>query len=112
MCCPTAELPAWPPGCASTPVGVVCRDGSASYAGAIRQGAPGAVQVSDRWHLWNNLAAAVEKTVVSHAACWKSMPHAATSTLAERTRERFHTVHALLDEGAGLLECTRRLGWP
>jgi transposase len=28
---------------------IVCRDGSAAYAEAIRQGAPEAVQVSDRW---------------------------------------------------------------
>ncbi len=39
------------------------------------------------------------------------MLHTATSALAERTHERFHAVHALLNEGAGLLECARRLGW-
>lgn len=92
-------------------VDVVCRDGSASYAEAIRQGAPQAVQVSDRWHLWHNLTAAVEKVVISHTSCWKSLLHTGTSVLVERTRERFHAVHALLDEGAGLLECARRLGW-
>lgn len=91
-------------------VSVVCRDGSASYAEAIRRGAAGAVQVSDRWHLWHNLAAAVETTVTSHASCWKSLPHTGTSALSDRTRERFHAVHALLDEGAGLLECNAAWG--
>lgn len=36
-------------------VEVVCRDGSATYAEAIRRALPDAVQVSDRWHLWRNL---------------------------------------------------------
>jgi len=31
--------------------GVVCRDGSGAYGEAVRQALPGAVQVSDRWHL-------------------------------------------------------------
>jgi transposase len=48
---------------------VVCRDGSAAYAEAIRQGAPGGVQVSDRWHLWHGLATAAEKTVIAHSGC-------------------------------------------
>jgi transposase len=92
-------------------VQIVCRDGSAAYAEAIRQGAPKAVQASDRWHLWHNLAGAVEKCIVAHAACWNSTPRAAGSPLAARTRERHAAVHALLSNGVGLLECARLLGW-
>ncbi|MEV0701810.1 ISL3 family transposase [Saccharopolyspora sp. NPDC050389] len=92
-------------------VQVVCRDGSAAYAEAIRQGAPTAVQASDRWHLWHGLAAAVEKCVVAHAACWNTTPRPAGSALAARTRERHAAVHSLLAQGVGLLECSRRLGW-
>ena len=44
-------------------------------------------------------------------ACWNTTPRPTGSALAERTRERFAAVHALLGEGAGLLECSRRLGW-
>lgn len=33
-------------------VEVVCRDGSATYAEAIRRALPDAVQVADRWHVW------------------------------------------------------------
>jgi transposase len=34
-------------------VEVVCRDGSTTYAEAIRRALPDAVQVSDRWHVWH-----------------------------------------------------------
>jgi hypothetical protein len=53
-------------------VEVVCQDGSAAYAEAIPQGAPQAVQVSDRWHLWHGLGGAVEKTVIAHNSCWRA----------------------------------------
>jgi transposase len=91
-------------------VEVVCRDGSASYAQAITDALPDAVQVSDRWHLWHGLAAAVEKTVTAHAACWRTTSvEVAPGSRNEGVLARHAAVHDLLDAGVGLLECARRL---
>jgi transposase len=89
----------------------VCRDGSATYAEAIRQALPEAVQVSDRWHLWSNLCGKVLAEVRSHAACWAGAVNPARpgGVREETTRERWQQVHNLLDKGVGLLECARRL---
>lgn len=40
---------------------IVTRDRSQTYADAIQQGAPDAVQIADRWHLLKNLTDAVFK---------------------------------------------------
>jgi transposase len=88
---------------------VVCRDGSGAYGEAVRRALPGAVQVSDRWHLWHGLGEAVRKEVAAHCACWAQAAPAQSGKRAETTLERWQQVHGLLGKGVGLLDCSRRL---
>ncbi|KQX56952.1 hypothetical protein ASE09_25075 [Streptomyces sp. Root66D1] len=84
--------------------------GRIGHAEAIRRALPDAVQISDRWHLWHNLAEAVRKGVAARNICWaKAGQPPAEGCQAITTRERRQQVHDLRERGVGLLECVRRL---
>ncbi|MEU8497570.1 ISL3 family transposase [Streptomyces lavendulae] len=92
-------------------VEIVCRDGSTTYAEAIRRALPDAVHVADRWHLWHNLCEAALSEVKAHSTCWAAVLDSPIyeGPRAQTTLERWHQGHGLLDQGVGLLECARRL---
>ncbi len=91
-------------------VEVVTRDGSGTYGEAVRSALPDAVQCGDRWHLWHLLAEAAAKEVAAHCACWAESAPLQEGKRAETTLERWQQVRDLRDKGAGLLDCSRRLG--
>lgn len=108
-------------------VQVICRDRAGAYAEGARTGAPEAVQVADRWHLWHNLGQAVERTVATCRDALRPEPPTATppapnatskaraaprladSPLAVRTRQRHHDIHQLIAAGLGVKAIARRL---
>ena len=91
-------------------VEVVTRDGSGAYGEAVRSALPDAVQCGDRWHLWHLLAEAAAKEVAAHSACWADGAPLQEGKRAETNLERWRQVHDLRSQGAGLLDCSRRLG--
>ncbi|MEH6377135.1 ISL3 family transposase [Streptomyces sp. KLMMK] len=111
-------------------VEIICRDRATAYAEAARQAAPQAMQVADVWHLWSNLAKAVEKTITAHYGCLRAAHEAAATTrvpepppvpdgfldvrgrprrIVATIRERHQAVQDLLAEGRSLRGISRDL---
>ena len=115
---------------------VICRDRATAYADGARQGAPDAIQVADRWHIFHNLAGYVDKAVTRHRGCLKApvpgpgkpppagnpvpdlqqaaaaaaQQRADDSPLARRTRDRYEQVQALRAQGLGIKPIMRATG--
>ncbi|MFE6056467.1 transposase [Kitasatospora sp. NPDC056446] len=52
---------------------VVCLDRAPFFAEGARTGAPQAVRLADRWHLWHNVSEAAEQCVTRHRACLRTV---------------------------------------
>ncbi|WP_309236585.1 ISL3 family transposase [Streptomyces sp. CAI 127] len=108
---------------------VVCRDRAPFFAEGASAGAPTAVQVADRFHLWRNLGEAAERCVSRHRSCLRTpfavpgsesvttpqAPEAGASPwpkghrFADRTREMHAIVHGMLGEGRSRRAVAREL---
>ncbi|HZM67217.1 MAG TPA: ISL3 family transposase [Nakamurella sp.] len=109
-------------------VEVICRDRAGAYADGARDGAPDAIQVADRWHLWDNLCQHVERLVAAHHACLPEpvvpspdgpdpgddpvdlvVPPWPDTLRIEHTRQRYDQTHDLRDQGLSMRAIARRL---
>ncbi|MCZ4612369.1 ISL3 family transposase [Streptomyces sp. Lzd4kr] len=105
-------------------VRVVCRDGSLVYRQGITEGAPDAVQVSDRFHLWQGLSKRVSDVAAAHRRCLPAAvpdpepapaspaasPEPADTPARQHAKRLFEAVHAANGSSRSLSAVARELG--
>ncbi|WP_235618335.1 ISL3 family transposase [Streptomyces sp. CB02400] len=108
--------------------GIICRERATACTKAVKEAAPHALEVADRWHLLRNLSAAVEKTRHQHRDCLRKHTNEETVTevpepppmllppaepprtqIIERTRHRYEDIHRLLEKRWTISAIARRL---
>jgi hypothetical protein len=108
--------------------GLICRDRAGGYADGARDGAPDAIQVADRWHLWDNLRQHVERLAAAHYTCLSEpvireqevpdpddpatlvVPFWPPDTVrVEHTRQRYDQTHELRERGLSMRAIARKL---
>ncbi|MER7205330.1 ISL3 family transposase [Streptomyces sp. NPDC000188] len=108
---------------------IICRDRASAYTRAVKEAAPHALEVADRWHLLQNLSSAVEKTCHQHRGCLRKRieddnqtdipapplivlppPALPQTPIVQRTLHRHADVHRMLERGWTISAIARHLG--